>query len=956
MIHPEDLAQNQDSIRRIMRGEINTFEYKKRDRHKNGDWIWTAISISVIRDAEGEMIGTLAVVIDIRDRKRAEAALQASEARFRAIFEQAAAGINQVDRSGRFIAVNQSCCDLLGYSREEFLTFTFRDITHPDDLVQNWPQALDQSLPQSDATPAISRRYNKRYRHKNGEWIWTEVTLSEIHDEAGNLVSELAVLIDIRDRLRAEAALQASEARFRAIFEQAAVGISQADLSGRFIDTNQYFCDLLGYSKAEVLALTFQEITHPDDMAAHAELIAPLFQGEVESLTFERRFQHRSGEWIPTEITLSLIRDEQGELISNLAVVVDIRDRKKFEQALQASQAKFQRLVDDIGGNFIIFSQLPKDHILTYVSDGFTPIFGIEKSEILNKPWSDRIPWLPESVEVGLAADAEIHTGEMEYQQFEMSFMHPSKGVRTILISQHPVKDIARTIIAIEGIVEDISDRKQAEQDLRQAKEAAEVANQAKSAFLTNMSHELRTPLNVILGFAQLLRSDPFLQPQQRDYIRIMHRSGDHLLHLINDILDLSKIEADRITLDETNIDLLELLHDLQGMFYERAAEKELQFALELAPNLPQYVIADPNKLRQVLINLLSNALKFTTEGSITLRVTLLEAEDTAVDEPAQDSTHSLQFEVEDTGVGIAESELETIFDAFTQTRAGRTALEGTGLGLTISRSIVALMGGKLSVASTLGQGSRFWFSVPLRSAGATDRATTFSQRTVVGLAPGQPTYRVLVVDDQADNRQLLVDMLTQLGLEVQTAANGLEAIARWETWRPHLIWMDIQMPEMDGCETTRRIRTREQARRMAEDAHNTRIIALTAQAARDDRLRAIAAGCDDFVSKPVQINLALSRMAELLGLRYRYQDLEAPPAPVAPSFGDNVSLRGMPADWVAALYQAALYCDDKEASRLVEEIPPERTALINRLKLLIRDYRFEAIVHLVQQSETEPN
>ncbi len=490
----------------------------------------------------------------------------------------------------------------------------------------------------------------------------------------------------------------------------------------------------------------------------------------------------------------------------------------------------------------------------------------------------------------------------------------------------------------------EIAERKQTEIVLQQAKEAAEVANRAKSEFLSKMSHEFRTPLNAILGFTQVLTRDESINFEQQEHLEIINRSGEHLLSLINDVLEMSKIESGRVSFNETSFDLYRLLDSLGEMLQLNAESKGLQLIFECASDVPQYVQTDQGKLRQILINLLGNALKFTREGSVKLRTSLLKESRQVCNE-----TMRIQLEVEDTGFGIAQEEMNTLFEAFVQTQSGLKSQEGTGLGLPISQQFVQLMGGEITVNSILHQGTVFKVKIPIKLADAADIETQKPTKKVVAIEPGQPLYRILIVEDRWENRLLLTKLLTPLGFEVREAENGLEGVALWKSWEPHLIWMDMRMPVMDGYEATKLIKS--QLKGQA-----TVIIALTASALEEERAIVLSAGCDDFMRKPFQASILFEKLAQHLGVRYIYEPI-ADNYPQLKSNQEELtrdSLAVMSEQWVEQLYQAALSAHAKLIFELVKQIPKQNQALVSAVTDLVNNFRFDQIIDLIQKPSHE--
>ena len=927
-----NIASKNVQRRRQGISEQHDFKFRCRD----GSDLWTIISTTAILDEEGQYLGALGMITDISSRKAMARELALREARLNAFFEAAPIGMLIVDPQLRYVQVNEFLAQINGQPVNEHIGKSLGEVI--PDIAPKIEPIYRQVL--TTGTPIINQEVRGEVPSQPGVERYWLVSYFPIPDADRGYSGVGGVVVEISAQKQAEQALKESRAQYQSLVDVLPQYLYRTDTQGKITFGNRAFLSTLGMTLAECLGKTVYNL-YPQDLADKCTADNQIVMETGVTLDIIETHQAPvDNSTIYVQVIKSPVRDENGHIIGTQGIFWDVTERQVAEETLRWQEALLRSMANTSPLAFYVVDN--RTDTILYFNCRFCEIWGLQhleesmqQGEIKN---NDIIPHcLPLIADIPTFAESCKPLQSEENRAIvedEIAFVDG----RFIRRFSAQIRDEQDHYFGRLYIFEDITDRKQAAANLQKALEVAEIANRAKSAFLASTSHELRTPLNAILGFAQLMSHSPHLSSEHQEYIRIIHHSGEHLLSLINDVLDMSKIEAGSMTLKETNFNLYRLLDDLEGMFQLKALEKKLQLVFECSQDVPQYLHIDQLKLRQVLINLLNNAIKFTSEGGVLVRVRIANIQWLIANGKEQvinneqlainNQRLAISFEVADTGIGIAPEELDSIFEPFVQAATSQQFQEGTGLGLAISRNFVQLMGGQITVSSQVGSGTIFKFDIPVKLVEATTIETQQPTRRVIALESNQPRYRILIVDDQDYNRQLLVNLLSPLDFELREAGNGQEAVAIWENWQPHLIWMDLRMPVMDGYEATRQIRVRETLRRgdagtrgrgdgedkedkgdkgdkgasiefsiphyqttnnscaaiplrdaplgcasSTQPTTNTIIIALTASSPEAERAVARSAGCDDLIRKPFRESDIFEGMKKYLGVRYIYEE-----------------------------------------------------------------------------------
>lgn len=884
---------------------------------RDGEEIPVSQVLIVHKTAAGEVEFISTVARDIReqqaalrDRKKAEEERQL----LATTIENSRDFIGVASMDGRPMLVNQAGMDLMGLSSvDEAKTKHITDFFMPEDLdfVQQYilPVLMKEGNWRSDF----------RLRHfVTGQPIAVDYTLFLVnHPETNEPIGIATITRDIRDRKQAEEALRHKEAQYRSIFESVNDGIIITELeTGNLVAINPAQARIHGYTSEEFAQLPPGGFIHPDSYHLFVDFLETVKAGK-------QFFCHaidvrKDKKCIDVEVTASPYW--QDDKLYALSVVRDISDRKQAEDAIKQSEERYRSLI-------VATSQM------VWITDAEgrcqdTPTFraytGQTEAEVVGFGWLDAIH--PDdrerTVQVWMEAVQTKSLFEIEYQLRRADGNYRYFQARAV-----PILNEDGSIREWVGTCSDIHDRKQAEFVLSKAKEAAEAASRAKSEFLANMSHELRTPLNGIMGYAQILQRSKVLKEEERSRIDVIYQCGSHLLTLINDILDLSKIEAQKVELMPTDFHFPAFLQGVAEMCRIRAELKGIQFNFPSSPELPIGIRADEKRLRQVLINLLSNAIKFTDAGTVTFIVSFA-------------TEAKIRFEIRDTGIGIAQDQLQAIFQPFEQVGDRRRQTEGTGLGLAISKRIVELMGSTIEVQSEMNVGSIFWFDVNLSQAEEWVKTSQIDHHgQIIGIKDRQP--KIVVIDDKWANRSVISNLLSPIGFEVSEANDGQEGWEKIIELQPDLIVTDLLMPELDGYELIKRVRE-------SENFKDIVIIVSSASVFETDQYRSLEAGGNTFIPKPVQATELLQKLQQYLGLEWVY---EANEEPLARS-SDTNELIAPPATKMEILYELAMqgnFLEIVKQAALLEEIDPKYIPFAKILYQMAKDFQDEEILTFIE-------
>lgn len=771
-------------------------------------------SVRIFDEEEKDIIATISH--DITSRRQSELALRKSESHLRTLIKTIPDLIWLKDTNGVYLSCNRMFERFFGAGEVDIIgktDYDFVDRELAEFFRENDRKAMEAGKPTS-----------------NEEWVTfaddghracLDTIKTPIYDSDGTLLGVLGIGRDITERKHAEQVIQASEKRFRAIFDQAPIAIALVDLQGHPIMSNLHLSKMLGYTKEELSKMMFTELTYPEDIDKDLNQFNELVAGKISGYSMEKRFIHKNGTIIWANLFISTLNDDTGSPQEIIGMVEDITEQKKIH-----AEIKFQAdLINNVGQAVIATDLQGK---VTYWNNAAEKIYGWTSAEAIGQNIIHLTP-AQQSNEQATEIMKQLSEGKTWAGEFHVKRKDGSSF--PAFVTNTPMLDSNGKLTSIIGISSDITERKQAEKELLIAKEKAEESDRLKSAFLANMSHEIRTPMNGILGFTELLLEPDLSSEQKEAYINIVSQSGQRMLNTVNDIVEISKIEAGLVNVIEKETDINESVEELIRFFQPEAEKKGLKLSLGmLLPPEKKHISSDQNKLDSILTNLIKNAIKYTESGTINVGC-------------SQKGTE-IEFYVKDTGIGIPAHRQEAIFNRFEQADIADTRVfEGSGLGLAIAKSYVEMLGGRIWVESEEGLGSTLYFTLPLSGQDQenTEEKETGKQNYKISQTKG---LNIIIAEDDETSALFLQTILEKESNKILLTKTGHETV---EACRINpdtdLVLMDIQMPEMNGYDATREIR---------KFNKNVLIIAQTAFALKGDYEKAMDAGCNDYIAKPI--------------------------------------------------------------------------------------------------------
>ncbi|MEG3900082.1 MULTISPECIES: PAS domain S-box protein [unclassified Microcoleus] len=905
---------NQRMLPALMKDGVYRSDYRLR-HFVTGQPIAVDYTLFLVKHSEtNKPVAMATITRDIHDRKNAEDVLKQSEERFRSLMEASAQIIWICNADGEMAIEQPTWSAFTGQTFDDYKGGGGINAIHPDDrssMVTAWSTAV--------ANRSSLYEVEFRMRRYDGEYRYMSCRGVPILNADGSIREWVGANTDITDRKQAEEALRDRNALLNSILESTPDLIVVKDRLGGYVAINSILANFLGKPIEEIIGKDDWELMPPDTaralMAKDRHIMAA---GITES--YEEDISSHDQITKTFFTTKAPWRDANGNILGVIATTRDITDRKQAEDAIKQSEERYRSLI-------AATSQM----VWITDAEGRCPDIpslraytGQTEAEVVGFGWLDAIH--PDdrerTAQVWMEAVQTKSLYEIEYQ-----IRGADGNYRYFQVRGVPILNEDGSVREWIGTCTDIHDRKQAEFVLSKAKEAAEAASRAKSEFLANMSHELRTPLNGIMGYAQILQRSKVLKEEERSRIDVIYQCGSHLLTLINDILDLSKIEAQKVELMPTDFHFPAFLQGVAEMCRIRAELKGIHFNFPSTLELPIGIRADEKRLRQVLINLLSNAIKFTDAGSVTFIVSFA-------------TEGKIRFEIRDTGTGIAQDQLQAIFQPFEQVGDRRRQTEGTGLGLAISKRIVELMGSTIQVQSQMNVGSIFWFDVDLSQAEEWVKTSQIDHHgQIIGIKDRQP--KIVVIDDKWANRSVISNLLSPIGFEVSEANDGQEGWEKILEVQPDLIVTDLVMPELDGFELIKRVRE-------SENFKDTIIIVSSASVFETDQYRSLEAGGNTFIPKPVQATELLQKLQQYLDLEWVYEANEAPGA----IGSDTNELIAPPATEMEMLYELAMkgnFLQIVKQAVLLEEIDPKYIPFAKRLHQMAKEFQDEEILMFIQ-------